>query len=231
MSKLPLLLLALLGHCTQAAKKQTLPNAPPATLPPRASKPHLRKASKLFVTGDFNGDQRSDTVYQHTFSGLTKTEADSLIDPFRVDQDAVVEWLSQHDIRIFLTLGQQAQDTLWAGSGQGLYCLLNIGDNNGDKKDELAFVVDYYDFSQVTSCTIATRCAGKWATLKEFSIHEGAFELPADTASAVPAAAATEIKGFLEKRKGHWVYTDYLQNTQEAVENVKMKKLRLPRCQ
>ncbi|RZK48060.1 MAG: hypothetical protein EOO59_17075, partial [Hymenobacter sp.] len=68
MKLLHLLALLLLAGCQQAPPKQAT-GAPPAQ--PAGS---LRSLPTLFVTGNFDGDQRPDTLYQCVFSGLTQAE-------------------------------------------------------------------------------------------------------------------------------------------------------------
>ncbi len=186
----------------------------------------LHKLEKLFVTGDFDGDGKRDTIYQHNFSRLTNTEIDCSADPFQNEWDTVVKWFHDQDANVYLTINKTGQDTLNLGDAQGLYCLLNIGDNNSDGKDEIAFVIDYLDFSNLNSCNIYSLCKGKWTILKRFNVHEGSFEF---TSNKEPIF--DNIKGFLEMHNGKWVYKAYLEDDYEKQEDVgKMLALKLDRC-
>lgn len=182
-----------------------------------ANKIKLHKLEKLFVVGDFDGDRRKDTIFQHNYSRLTKTEMDSSADPFQNEWDSVVKWGFDQDADLYLALNKNKQDTLHLGTAQGLYCLINIGDNNDDGKDEIAFVIDYLDFSRVNSCKIYSLCNGKWVLLKQFGLHEGSFDFTSDKAPIFD-----EIKGYLEKQNGKWVY--------KQKEPGKMLTLKLARC-
>ena len=186
----------------------------------------LHKLEKLFVVGDFNGDKKQDTIFQHNYSRLTGTEIVYSADPFQNEWDTVVQWFYEQDAEVYLAINKNNQDTLQLGLAQGLYCLINIGDNNADGKDEIALVVDYLDLSRVNSCKIYSVCKGKWALLKQFGIHEDAFNFTTDKAPTFD-----NIKDFLEKQNGIWVYKDYLQNSYDKPEDVgKMIKLKLDRC-
>lgn len=77
-------------------------------------------------------------------------------------------------------------DTILFSPAIGTYCLINLGDNNNDGKDEVAVVPDLPDYSN--TCHIYTLCSHHWTELKMFSINEGGFTFPKE---AVP--------GFLEK--------------------------------
>lgn len=188
---------------------------------------HFHKLHKLFVTGDFDGDGQQDTIVQGNFSRRTQVEIDSCPDPFQNDWDLVVNWFYNQEADVYITLHKHNSDSLHLGMGQGLYCLINIGDNNSDGKDEVALVSDYCDFSRVNSCKIFGLCKGRWTPLKQFSINESAFDFTDDTLPAF-----REIKGFLVKANQKWRYTDYDQNGNNTEAEVgKMKVLKTGSCQ
>lgn len=186
----------------------------------------LHKLKKLFVVGDFDGDRKPDTIFQHNFSRLTKTEIDSSADPFQNEWDTVIKWFYDQDADLYLTINNIKQDTLHLATAQGLYCLINIGDNNADGRDEIALVIDYLDFSRVNSCKIYTLCKDKWTLLKQFGVFEGSFDFTTDKAPVFD-----NIKDHLEKQNDKWVYKDYLQDGYDKQEDVgKMLTLKLDRC-
>ncbi len=186
----------------------------------------LHKLKKLFVTGDFDGDGKQDTIHQHNFSRLTKTEIEYSADPFQNEWDSVAKWFYDQEANVYLTINKTDQDTLNLGTAQGLYCLLNIGDNNADGKDEIAFVIDYLDISRVNSCKIYSLCKNKWTLLKQFGVHEGSFDFTTDKAPIFDS-----IEGYLEKQNSKWVYKDYLEDDYENQEDIgKMFTLKLGGC-
>lgn len=160
---------------------------------------HLKK---LYVTGDFNGDGNMDTIHQNTISAITHQEINSF---HTREWDSIENYFYKIDADVILTLANQKCDTLHLGPGGGLYCLINIGDNNKDKKDEIAFVVDYYSFTNISSCEVYTLCNTEWTKLKSFKIHESAFDYETEN---IPDFK--QIKGFLEHRKNKWFYIDYM---------------------
>jgi len=210
-----------------SCNKQTEKKVDNSTITKTANdKIKLHKLEKLFVVGDFDGDKKQDTIFQHNYSKLTRTEIEYSADPFQNEWDSVVKWFYDQDADLYLTVNNNKQDTLHLATAQGLYCLLNIGDNNVDGKDEIAFVIDYLDFSRVNSCKIYSLCHDKWTLLNQFGIHEDAFNFTSDKAPIFD-----NIKDFLEKQNGKWVYKDYSQDGNETKADVgNMMKLKLDRC-
>ncbi len=186
----------------------------------------LHKLEKLFVIGDFDGDRKQDTVFQHNYSRLTNTEIEFSADPFQNEWDTVVKWFYNQDADLYLTINKSNHDTLRLGTAQGLYCLINIGDNNADGKDEIALVIDYLDFSRVNSCKIYSLCKDKWTLLKQFGIHEDAFNFTSEKAPLFDS-----IKEYLENENGKWVYKDYSQDGYNNPEDVgKLLPLKFDKC-
>lgn len=187
----------------------------------------LHPLKKLFVVGDFDGDRKKDTIFQHNYSRRTKNEIDSSPDPFQNEWDTVINWFNDQDADLYLSLNKDNQDTLHLWTAHGLYCLINIGDNNDDGKDEIALVVDQLDFSRVNRCKIYALCQGKWMLLKQFGVHEDSFSFTTNKAPIFNG-----VKDYLEKQHGKWVYKDYLQDSYENMEDVgKMIALKLEKCQ
>lgn len=222
-----LLLIMMLSLGLLSCNRQTEMTADNSTVPKIAgSKIKFHKLENLSVIGNFDGDGKQDTIIQHNFSRKTKTEIENSPDPFQNDWDTVVKWFNEQDADLFLTLNKNNQDTLNLGLAQGLYCLLNIGDNNADGKDEIALVIDYLDISEVNSCKIYSLCGKKWTLLKQFGIHESSFEF-----TTPKAPIFNNIKDFLEKTNGKWVYKDYSLESYETQEAVKkMMELKIEKC-
>lgn len=156
---------------------------------------------KFSITGDFDGDDQTDTLYQNIINETSKIPIDSFPDN---QWDSIEKYFYKINADVILTLSDKQYDTLHLGCGGGLYCLINIGDNNNDGKDEIAFVVNYYNFTNISPCYIYTLCGNKWTELKSFKIHEMAFEFEGDS---IPIFK--QINGFLEYREDKWYFIDY----------------------
>ena len=182
--------------------------------------------NKLHITGDFDGDKIPDTIYQHNYSTLRKKEIVNSPDPAKEDWDSIVKWFYREESDVYLSLNKKKSPALHLGTGQGLYCLINIGDINHDGKDEIALVADLCDYSSVNTCRIYSLCNHKWIMLKEFGIHESAFYFTGDKMPVFNI-----IKGFLEKQNNTWRYSDYNQSDYSTEQEVgKMKILVLRKC-
>ncbi|WP_281322567.1 hypothetical protein [Flavobacterium aestivum] len=179
----------------------------------------LHKLEKLFCVGDFDGDGKRDTIFQHNFSKLRKGEIEKSPDPAKNEWEDIIKWFSKQDSDVYLAFNKKDKDTLHLGTVQGLYCLLNIGDTNFDGKDEMAFVIDNLDFSNLNSCKIYSLCKGKWVELKQFNIDESAFDF---TSTKI---ASSDIQNYLEQKDNKWFYKDNLQD------EPKMQLLKLDECQ
>jgi len=220
-----IILFATFLSCGNTAKNQTVSDSEIST-----EGIEFRKLRKLFVVGDFDGDGIIDTLFQHNYSWLTKTEIDSF--PYQEDLGVLIRWFDSQESDLYLILNKSNTDTLHFGGGQifGLYCLINIGDINSDGKDEIALVIDYLDWSNLNSCLIYTLCDNKWTLLKRFNIHEGQFEFYEDE-TPIDYQSIKEIRGYLEKHNGEWHYLDYLEYmAKETEEDMEMKPLKLEKC-
>jgi len=221
-----LLIPAALAICISACSRPETKTDHVIRAPLPTSAIHLHKLRKLSVTGDFNGDGIRDTLLQHAYSGLKKQEIDSSADPFQNSWDEVEDWFHRQETDIYLSLEKPGNDTLHFGAAQGLYCLINIGDNNHDGKDEIALVVDRLDYSRVNSCEIYSLCDDAWKHLACFNIHEGAFDFMPERKPVF-----LTIPGFLQTQAGRWLYSDDSRNGYKTMEEIgKMKRLDVPPC-
>lgn len=203
-----LLLSAILSGC----KGKPAPVAQEAPVAPLTFAPLV----KLSVTGDFDGNGVMDTLRQHCISTVTGREIDSF--PYSA-QDSMENYFRNLESSVFLS--SRTIDTLgsiaYSGGALGLYCLINMGNVDHHKGDELALVIDYADWSNLNSCKIYSHTGNGWKQTGQFGIYEGAFEyMPGDT------PVRDYIPGFLEKKNGKWYYKDY---EKEMLSNMEMTRL------
>ncbi|MFD1602889.1 hypothetical protein ACFSJW_24675 [Flavobacterium artemisiae] len=218
MKILNLILLLLFFSCAKNDKKTHSNNKHTASVLKNTEIETFHKLRKLFCVGDFDGDGKRDTIFQYNFSKLKKEEIINAPDPAKNEWENVIKWFMDQDSDVYLAFNKKKLDTLHLGTAQGLYCLINIGDNNLDGRDEIALVVDNLDFSNLNSCKIYSICKGKWLELKQFNINESAFDIVEDAQTTF-----SNIPDYLEKKDDKWYYTDNL-------ENEKMQLLKIEKC-
>ncbi|MEC4004954.1 hypothetical protein OX283_009825 [Flavobacterium sp. SUN052] len=157
-----------------------------------------------FIVGDFNGDKKLDTLTEIHTSENQKHIITEI--PFINDFDSTVWYYSKHDIQTSLKSSNKNINQLDLGWSFGTYCLINIGDNNNDQKDEVALVIDYCDWSLLNSCKIYSYCSNEWKELQSFEVNENAFSYGKNE-----VLDPTKIRDFLENRNGKWFYKDYFE--------------------
>jgi len=214
-----ILLIGVISNCSRTESKY---NTSDSELLDSETQMSFSKLRKLFIVGDFDGDGKIDTLFQYNFSLLHNAEIDSVLNPYINDWDTTLDWFFKQEPNVYLAFNKKGKDTLTIGEARGLYCLLNIGDINSDGKDEIALTVNYLDFTNLNRCKIYSYCNNKWTILKVFNIHESAFEYTVDS---IPIFS--DIRGYLEKQKGRWVYMDF-DDKMEGEEE--MKPLTLDKC-
>jgi hypothetical protein len=186
----------------------------------------LKKFNPLIITGDFDGDKKTDTITQHIGSKYKKIVFDSIVDPNKNHWDIVENWHFNRGTDLRVTINKPEIKDINLGASQGLYCLINIGDNNSDRKDEIALVVDRLDASNLNTCKIFSICNGEWKLLKEFGVNEDSFNY-IDKKPKV----FSEIKNYLEYKDKNWFYKDYqLTEFMNADTIAKMEKLKIDKC-
>lgn len=164
----------------------------------------MRKLRKLWIAGEFDGKPGHDTIVQRIYSYRTDSEMESGPDPLQFDADVMKKWHEEQQVSSTLIFRQGEGGTLNVGRRPMFYCLLNVGDNNRDGKDEIALSVNRFDESPENRCFIYTICDYRWVIVQDIGVHEDAFSF---TGEGSPVFG--EIKGYLKKRNGRWVYRDY----------------------
>jgi hypothetical protein len=173
-----------------------------------------RPAPTLAISGDFDGNGTPDTLEQFI--------ADSLGSRLDYIIDADVErWDREDYSNAFNLNGKPCK--IDNSIAVGLFCLINLGDINSTKGDEIALVPMLLDYSSVNSCSIYSYCNGSWVTVFDFKVNENAF-----TYTPPLKEPFTNIPHLMEKRNGKWVYIDYLDYM--VADDPKLKPLKVANC-
>ena len=128
------------------------------------------------IEGDFLGNSKRQVIRDVLYSGSLKQEIDLVLSPLDYSWDDVIDWYIGQDLSVIIKDDLNRLPELNLGNrSQGLYCLINIGDNNNDGKDEIALVLDLLDHSNINSCRIYSICNNEWTQLKNFDVNESSF--------------------------------------------------------
>ncbi len=183
----------------------------------------LYKRDKFFIVGDFDGDKKSDTLYEHIVNKRTGVAIDSFpgvnFDELgNAGTEKYVDWIDKHNVDLYLALNNRKYDSLPLGASGGLYCLINMGDNNTDGTDEIALVTAMPGFMRKEYCDIYTLCGSQWVKLKSIRLYDRAFSY-----LGKESTNQDSIENFLEKRRGHWMYQDYMAEDNVSLEMIPLK--------
>jgi hypothetical protein len=133
---------------------------------------------RFIIEGDFDGDGSTEKLAEHYFSRLDNQETNKFYDGL-TDYDQLVALTIRKKPRSFALCDNHFIDTLdIASDGQllGLSYLKNEGDLNGDGTDEVSYVVNWADWSNLNTWHIVTYKNHKWKELYSFPIRD--WQLP-----------------------------------------------------
>jgi hypothetical protein len=132
----------------------------------------------FIITGDFDGDGTKETLAEHFYSSKENRETSKWNDSID-DYNKLIELIIKKDAYSFVTCNSCTIDTLQVapgGSSFGLAYLKNEGDLNGDGTDEVSYVVNFTDWSELNTWYIMTYKNGSWQKLYTFPIWD--WQLP-----------------------------------------------------
>jgi hypothetical protein len=130
---------------------------------------------RFVISGDFNGDHKKEQLIEHYFSGMDHKESNKFYDNLSNFEQLVVLSTEKKPFS-FLSSDNKEIDTLKIHSGDqllGLLYLKNEGDLNGDGGDEISYVINWADWSNVNTCHIMTYNEHQWKELHSFDIWDG----------------------------------------------------------
>jgi len=133
---------------------------------------------RFVIKGDFDGDGKTETLVEHFFDRLTNKETNKFYDS--LDYDRLVGIIVKYkDPFSFILSDNKNIDTLIIYSGGqllGLSFLKNEGDLDGDGADEISYVVNWADWSNLNTSHLMTYKHNRWKELYSFEIWD--WQLP-----------------------------------------------------
>lgn len=156
------------------------------------------------ITGFFNQDSLIDTLIENLVSKSTMNKIDEII--YQDSYEKLVESTCILNPDLSLKSSHLEYDLKPKTGCQtfGFSHLINIGNQDNYPGDEIAFIIDHADFSNLNSCYISSyRDSIGWVNLFQFDIHE----MTLYQNQYIPKKG--EIRGVLEQEPDGWYYCKY----------------------
>ena len=167
----------ILCSCNQAPIKQSTIVSIDTTVkaaPAAAAPDYKRFGERLKISGDFNGDGNKDTIFESYISTLTKNETFKTFDS--TDWEENIGLIIQNKPACRLYSNITGVDTLLVTNEpqqSGIALFENLGDLNNDNGDELGYIINWADDSNLNTYHILTLTKEKkWKELLAFPINE-----------------------------------------------------------
>ena len=202
---------------------------------------------RFIIEGDFDGDGKKEKLAEHFYSEKEKKETCKFYQNIE-ELDQLMALTIKKETRTFLLSDNTKIKTLNFSHIEnfGLSFLKNEGDLNGDGTDEISYVIDYADYSNLNSWHIATYKDNEWKDIYTFDIWDwqlpnlpeafndyGFFGVQNKTVNAKNKAANKELetnlknfKGLVRKIKNNKIEITY--RTEEADQGKKIIDLSKP---
>jgi hypothetical protein len=133
---------------------------------------------RFIINGDFNGDGKKEKLIEHFISKVDNKETNKLYEGL-TDFEQLVALTFKKETISFINSDNKQIDTLFISSNGehlGLSYLKNEGDLNGDGTDEVSYVVDWADWSNINTWHLVTYKNNKWTEIYSFPIWD--WQLP-----------------------------------------------------
>ncbi|MFC4263981.1 hypothetical protein ACFOWM_13910, partial [Ferruginibacter yonginensis] len=133
---------------------------------------------RFIISGDFDGDGKKEKLVEHYYSALDNKETNKFYDSLS-EYEQLVELTIKKKPFSFVLSDNIIIDTLhisFGGQLLGLAYLKNEGDLNGDGTDEVSYVVNWADWSNLNTWHLVTYKNRMWTELYSFPIWD--WQLP-----------------------------------------------------
>jgi len=164
------------------------------------------------LVGDFNGDGKTEILYESLMSRKNGKQIDSVVfnnyykgaySPYDGEVDVMFELDPVLKLKSVEGINSKKLNHTWQVFG--ILEMINLGDINENLGDEIALIINWADWSSINCCQIYSYCNEKWLEVFWFEIHEGQLDYH--------PRKSHEITNTLECKKGQWLYRVEDQNT------------------
>lgn len=129
---------------------------------------------RFIISGDFDGNGKKEMLIEHFYSGIDNKETNKFYDSLP-NYDQLVALTIKKSPYSFVISDNKQIDTLHISSSAqllGLSYLKNEGDLNGDGTDDISYVVNWADWSNLNTWHIMTYKNNTWIELYSFPIWD-----------------------------------------------------------
>jgi hypothetical protein len=143
---------------------------------PKNIKPIL--GYRFVIKGDFDGDGKKENLVEHFYSSIDNKETNKFYDGLDNYEQLVALTIKKMPYSFVLSDNAKIDTLSISISAQllGLSYLKNEGDLNGDGTDEVSYVVNWADWSNMNTWHIMTYKSNRWEELYSFPIWD--WQLP-----------------------------------------------------
>ncbi len=133
---------------------------------------------RFIIEGDFDGDGKKEKLVEHYFSKIDNQESPKYYQNMPEYGNFVTLVTEKKPFSFALSDNPKIDTLVFSDNPQllGLAFLKNEGDLNGDGTDELSFVVNWADWSNLNTWQIYTYQDKKWKSIYSFPIWD--WQLP-----------------------------------------------------
>lgn len=173
-----LVLLLVIAACSSPSPSETEKQSDSTTVtvaPPPPAKVEL--GERLTLEGDFDGDGTKEKLIEHYVSRETGKELSKIYPD--MEYDTLVEVVFATHPKLYLSSSNAAIKDLPVSDIDQLFGFLqlkNEGDLNGDGTDEVSYIVNFADWSNLNRFHIVSFRNGQWQELVNFEIREWQLE-------------------------------------------------------
>jgi hypothetical protein len=129
---------------------------------------------RLKISGDFDGDGIIDTVYESYISELTGRETSKVLDSTDWERNIELIIKNKPVCRLYSNINFTGTYIVTKEYQQrGIFLFENLGDLNNDKGEELGYIIDWADDSNLNTYHVLTLSKNKkWKELFNFPVNE-----------------------------------------------------------
>jgi len=129
---------------------------------------------RLNISGDFDGDGKKDTIFESYISEMTGRETFKTLDSSDWEENIGLVIKNKPISRLYSSINGVDTFIVTKELQQaGISMFENLGDLNNDKGDEIGYLINWTDYSNLNTYHILTLSKGKkWKELLSFPINE-----------------------------------------------------------